>query len=242
MTTWFKDNEGTIRKVCFDDINHDVYLVQESEGKALCFSEKLGQFTGLYDYGGISLIETYNGHVFTLSGNGIYKMFEGEYCKMFGVSKPWEFTFIGNGGTNNVMTLDKIFTNLEFRAVVEGDGTTDTNTGRFIPSLPVDYIETWNEYQHGVAELKHLSGHPSMVHYNDNEGFPLKRRFRIWRCDIPRNNAPLSMDSNIAGISRKAVKPLDRMRNPWLFIKLRKNAQENMLKTEINDVLLTYFV
>lgn len=242
MTTWFKDNEDTIKKVCFDDINHDVYLVQESEGKALCFSEKLGQFTGLYDYGGIDLIETYNGHVFTLKEGSLYKMFEGEYCKIFGVSKPWEFTFIGNGGTNNVMTLDKIFTNLEFRAVVENDGTTDTNTGRFTPSLPVDYIETWNEYQHGVAELKHLSGHPSMVHYNDNAGFPLKRKFRIWRCDIPRNNAPLSMDSNIAGISRKAVKPLDRMRNPWLFIKLRKNAQENMLKTEINDVLLTYFV
>ena len=69
----------------------------------------------------------------------------------------------------------------------------------------------------------------------------MNRKFRNWRCDIPRDNAPLASDAG-KNITRFKVRRLDRMRNPWLYLKLEKNAgQETMNRTEIHDVLMTYF-
>jgi len=62
--------------------------------------------------------------------------------------------------------IDKIFTNLEFRACVEGEGKNNGSYGsstfdftfdytfrgggsgdrRYRPFIPFDYLETWNEY------------------------------------------------------------------------------------------------
>ena len=94
----------------------------------------------------------------------------------------------------------------------------------------------------------------------------MARKFRIWRCDIPRNNYPYETypvketgeteehyqerveaynawlkGEKEKGISRYAKKPLDRMRNPWLYLKLEKSAQEDMPKVELHDLLMTYF-
>lgn len=265
MTSWFKKNAGSIKKVVYDDINHDVYAVQEDQ--ALCFSEKLNQFTGFYDYGDINLIETCDHHVFTLKENGLWKMFEGDYGKFFGANKPWSLTFISNGLNEGTVNMDKTFTNIEFRASVEGDGELDSETGKFTPALPFDSLETWNEYQHGFTTLENKSGHSSFVHGTDSSS--LKRKFRIWRNDIPRNNYKLlsvpdredyetEEEYNEAlevyntwnqreiekGISRKIRKPLDRMRNPWLYLKFQKEAAEEgkvLPLTEIHDIVMTYF-
>ena len=275
MTTWFKDNAGSIVKTVFDDINHDVYLVQGEGGKALCFSEKLGQFTGFYDYDNINLIETYNNHVFTMKDRSLWRMFDGEYCNFFGTNKPWSLTFISNGGDK--MTLDKIFTNLEFRACVEGEGSNGsssevnvfdstfdftfhtsgevTPSAKYTPYLPMDYLETWDEYQHGIANLSWKNGHSAFLHHTRDKGGSLKRKFRIWRCDIPRDNVGSSTGASSTfddtfdytfrgGKQTRKAHPNDRMRNPWLFIKLQKNAAETgkyLHKTELHDLMVTYF-
>ena len=242
MTTWFRDNAGTINRLVYDDINHDVYAVQDSQ--ALCFSEKLNQFTGFYNYGSIDLIETYDHHVFNMYDRKLWKMFEGQYCNLFDNNVPWGFTFISNGLNDGAVNLDKTFTNLEFRAGVEGDGELDQETGKFTPTLPLDTLETWNEYQHGITALKNLTGHAAMQHPNEGDS-ALKRKFRIWRCDIPRNNAPLDTDAGLPRLSRKVRKPVDRMRNPWLYLKLQKSAADDgkvLPKTEIHDINLSYFV
>ena len=65
----------------------------------------------------------------------------------------------------------------------------------------------------------------------------------MWRCDIPRDNAELSADEGL-NISRAAKHPLNRMRNPWLYLKLQKNAAEEgetLDRTEIHDIIMTYF-
>jgi hypothetical protein len=157
---------------------------------------------------------------------------------------------------------DKIFTNLEFRACVDNEGRTsgggsgDTSTFDFTfdytfhngggtgpqkyrPYLPFDYLETWDEYQHGIANLKDKDGHSYFKHHTPDMDGTLKRKFRIWRCDIPRSNAPLDMDDGM-NVFRKDVRPQDRMRNPWLYIKLMKNANSNQ-RTEIHDIVMTYF-
>lgn len=253
MTTWFKSQASGLSMLAFDDIHHDLYLVS-STNKALCFSEKLNQFTGLYDYDNIELIESYEGHVFTLRGYRLFKLFEGNYGDFFGDwqnqegtsvyvpnPKPWSLTFISNGSSNDGYGMDKTFTNLEFRASVEGDGELNQETGKFTPALPLDSLEVWNEYQHGIATLQNKSGHSAYQHHLSDATSALKRKFRIWRCDIPRNNADLSLDSNLPNCFRKIRKPLDRMRNPWLYVKLQKTASASMQRTEIHDLVLTYF-
>jgi hypothetical protein len=152
---------------------------------------------------------------------------------------------------------DKIFTNLEFRASIIGDGTpseekdADGNPIKFTPLLPFDSLEVWDEYQHGYASLNNLTGHLAYTH--GNESSSLKRKFRMWRCDIPRNNCllddsrqpetsyPYSTDAEL-NVSRHIRKPMDRMRNPWLYLKLTKNPDEdNNYRTELHDFVMTYF-
>ena len=64
MSSWFKNNK--IDRVLYDDVNHDLYLVNMDT--ALCFSEILGQFTSFFDYDNMKLLESYNKNVLT----GIY--------------------------------------------------------------------------------------------------------------------------------------------------------------------------
>ena len=279
MTTWFREHGKDTQRLFYDDVNHDLYVVQENT--ALCFSELLSQFTSFMDYGNTSLIESCDQNVFTMKDGRLFKMFSGEYCDFFGTyqtinnnevyvpnNKSWGLTFISNGSTEGM--TDKVFTNLEFRACVDGDGILETvipegetdpvETGKFIFNLPVDYIETWNEYQHGFANLEDRNGSAGFQHHNEDGDATLKRKFRIWRCDIPRNNClldsgsgsnyrqegvtyPYSLDSDL-GISRHIRKPLDRMRNPWLYIKLQKNAAgtgTTLKRTELHDMVVTYF-
>jgi hypothetical protein len=162
--------------------------------------------------------------------------------------------------------MDKIFTNLEFRACVDTDGTLAND--KFTPLLPFDYLETWNEHQHGKATLQNKNGHGAQQHHlrDNNLTAALKRKFRIWRCDIPRDNYPIpeipskGTQEEIAaattaqqtffneeadkGIYRKEAHPIDRMRNPWLYLKLMKNAagsNQHLQRTEIHDILMSYF-
>jgi hypothetical protein len=145
-------------------------------------------------------------------------------------------TLIGNPEPQ----MDKIFTNLEFRACVDGDGTVDQQTDKFTPTLPFDSLETWNEYQHGVVTLSNKNGHAAMKHHTSDGDSSLKRKFRIWRCDIPRDNATAPENDTERNIYRKNRHPLDRMRNPWLYLKLLKSTGTNN-RTEVHDVMITYF-
>ena len=95
-----------------------------------------------------------------------------------------------------------------------------------------------------------------MVHYNSSQA-SLKRKFRIWRCDIPRDNVVISVPETATaedkakaaankqkdlelGISRVKQHPVDRMRNPWLYLKLMRD-EDTGSKTEIHDIVMTYF-
>jgi hypothetical protein len=139
--------------------------------------------------------------------------------------------------------IDKIFTNLEFRASVDGDGSTTTEGGETVFNkfyLPFDKLGAWDEYQHGITTLSIMNGHNAMLHGGTTSS--LKRKFRIWRCDIPRDNAELSTDAAL-GISRYSRRPNDRMRNPWLYLKLTKIPlhETPQYRTEVHDIVMTYF-
>jgi hypothetical protein len=216
----------------YDKLNQEVYFI--SKDTTLAYSEKFNFFTSFYDYEGTPYFNCLDDiEVWTTTSGELWRHQAGEYCTFFGTEKPYSMTLVANQESQ----VDKIFTNLEFRACIEGEGTYNEDTDKFTPLLPFEKLEAWDEYQHGILTL--TNQHARAIH-GDTSG-DLIRKFRMWRCDIPRDNAPVddSTESKM-GIKRFKAKPLDRMRNPWVYLKLSKDSN-TAHKTEIHDIVATYY-
>lgn len=221
----------------YDKLNQDVLFINKET--ALAYSEKFNCFTSFYDYEGVSYFNSLDDIGIWIKGSDLYQHQAGEYCNFFDENKPFSMTLIANQEPQ----MDKIFTNLEFRACVEGEGSYDETKNKFVPSLPFDSLEAWNEYQHGISTLNNRNANDRFTHGKENE--ILARKFRMWACDIPRDNAKVDTTTeSLMRIKRFKARPLDRIRNPWAYIKLTKNAaaEKSFLnKTEIHDIMATYF-
>lgn len=80
-----------------------------------------------------------------------------------------------------------------------------------------DTLRVWNEYQDSggtTNNLRHLRSRPSS----------LKQKFRIWRANIPRDSS----------------NGRDRIRNPWIYLKLSKES-DNKNKTMLHDLRIWYY-
>lgn len=196
----------------YDKVNGDVFFISKDE--CLAFSEPLGQFSSFYSYEKTPYFTNLEdrGIAFNVEGTGIlYRPWlhnEGDYNMFFGVYQPFYTTVIANPD----MPVDKIFNNLEFRSDSWDKSDNLLNT-------TFDTLTVWNEYQQGTSTLNNILGRPS----------DLKKKFRIWRADIPRASA--------IGSTKKGR---DRMRNPWLYIKLSME-EENVNKTVLHDMIVHYF-
>lgn len=196
----------------YDKVNGDVFFITKDE--CLAFSEPLNQFSSFYSYEKVPYFTNLEdrGIAFNVEGTGtLYKPWlhnEGDYNMFFGVYQPFYTTVIANPD----MPVDKIFNNLEFRS-----DSWDKN-GNLL-NTTFDTLTVWNEYQQGTSTLNNILGKPS----------DLKKKFRIWRANIPRASA--------IGSTKKGR---DRMRNPWLYIKLSME-EENVNKTVLHDMIVHYF-
>lgn len=199
-----KDFDGFV--TYYDKVNGDVFFISKDE--CLAFSEPVAQFTSFYSYEHMPYFINLRDKgiaINTTEGGTIYRAWlhnEGNYNMFFDKYHPFYTTIIANPD----MPVDKIFNNLEFRAD-SWDGSTLLNT-------TFDTLTTWNEYQTGTATLNNVLGRPS----------ELKKKFRIWRANIPRASS----------------NGRDRMRNPWLYIKLSME-NENTNKTVLHDMIVHYF-
>lgn len=88
----------------------------------------------------------------------------------------------------------------------------DSNNN-YLENESFDTLEVWNEYQRGKETLKYSKFKPSN----------LKKKFRMWGANIPRDKK----------------NKLDRMRNPWLYIKLSKE-KPGTSKMELHDLVVKY--
>lgn len=88
----------------------------------------------------------------------------------------------------------------------------DSNNN-YLENESFDTLEVWNEYQEGKEILKYSKFRPSN----------LKKKFRMWGANIPRDKK----------------NKLDRMRNPWLYIKLSKE-KPGTSKMELHDLVVKY--
>ena len=196
----------------YDKVNGDVFFISKDE--CLAFSEPLGQFSSFYSYEKMPYFTNLEdrGIALNVEGTGtLYRPWlhnEGDYNMFFGVYQPFYTTIIANPD----MPVDKIFNNLEFRS-----DSWDKN-GNLL-NTTFDTLTVWNEYQQGTSTLNNILGRPS----------DLKKKFRIWRANIPRASA--------IGSTKKGR---DRMRNPWLYIKLSMEG-ENVNKTVLHDMIVHYF-
>ena len=196
----------------YDKVNGDVFFISKDE--CLAFSEPLGQFSSFYSYEKMPYFTNLEDRGIALNVEGTSTLYrpwlhnEGDYNMFFGVYQPFYTTIIANPD----MPVDKIFNNLEFKS-----DSWDKN-GNLL-NTTFDTLTVWNEYQQGTSTLNNILGRPS----------DLKKKFRIWRANIPRANA--------VGSTKKGR---DRMRNPWLYIKLSMEG-ENVNKTVLHDMIVHYF-
>lgn len=185
----------------YDKNNNDVYFTYKDH--CLCYSELLGQFTSFMSYEKVPAMFNISSEFFAFKNGKLWQQFAGDYNMFFGEYKPFSITFVGNAEE----PLDKIFNTVEFRAD-SWDEDTLLNDKTF------DTLEVWNEYQNSSVVLSNRLGYPS----------PLKKKFRIWRANIPR-----------ASYNKR-----DRIRNTWAYIKLSMNTP-NTYRTEFHDAIIHYF-
>lgn len=193
-------------KSFYDKNERDVYFI--TKDYCLGYSEKLGQFTSFYDYTDVETMFNIGTGFYSIKSDSegdqsIYQHSVGNYNEFYGEIKPYHLTIISNEDPQ----VDKVFTNLDYRA-----DFFDSNN-KYLENESFDTLEVWNEYQSGKETLKYSKFRPSN----------LKKKFRIWSANIPRDKK----------------NKLDRMRNPWLHIKLSKN-NPGTSKMELHDIVVKY--
>lgn len=191
----------------YDRVNNDILFINGEN--CLAFSETLGQFSSFYSYESTPFtISLEDRTIMTrrdYTNNGNYKLWlhnEGMYNEFFGHKEPFYTTIICNPNRE----FDKIFNVVEFRA------DSFDQLGIHNPEDTFDVLNVWNEYQYGDQTLKFSHDTPST----------LKKKFRIWRAEVPRNNGTR-----------------DRIRNPWAYFRLFKNPK-NYNKLVLHDIVVYY--
>ena len=201
----------------YDRNSKDVYFVNKDI--ALNFSETMNQFTSFISYENTPAMFNVANKFYAFKNGQLYEQEAGDYGVFFGVCKPYHITFIDNQD----YMYDKTYTNLEFRAVVDPDMSSN------VFNLPFDKLTANTDYQSGTVDFKPqqssaYKSYPSLV-----------RKFRIWRADIPR----------AAWTTAGGIKKQDRMRNPWIYLKLEKTVPAGITKQkkiEMHDLIVDYYI
>lgn len=108
---------------------------------------------------------------------------------------------------------DKTYSHVTYKAdMFSGDTLTDST---------FDSITAWNEYQKGTE----------LIVYSPFDISNMKKKFRTWRVQVPRDT--INADTNKYG--------LNRMRNPWLRLKLVKDTNlDRHERMQIYNMQLNY--
>lgn len=217
FSIWFKENlpsdciwtpvNTQAFRSFYDNANNDLYLTNNDV--CLVYSVLSKSFTSFMSYNGTTLISRVDGVPVTMYyTNGeqyLYEMFAGDYNNFYGSNKEYYIIY----RVAPSPTSDCIFTNIEFTADMTNPNTKFNSKGNQINDYrqemlryrPFNVISAWNEYQSASKVLN--------IKYNYDRD--ISKKFRLWRADIPR-----------AGRHQ-----LERLRNPWIYLKLSKENINN---------------
>lgn len=238
FTNWFKNNNSiepwtpkNFNNIIsfYDRVQSDVYLVGSSELEQPClvYNELLGAFTSFFDYGSVDMMVNIDDKFVSLKNNHLWYQNEGLYCNFFGEQYPF---YVQYRCTPNPLT-DKIWTNIEYRAdfvrILDANGDNmfeneynvdDSSDDVYQPDETFDSLRVFNEYQTTTNFIKKAV-----------------KKFRTWRYAIPRAVPNSDGKHNKFG--------LDRIRNPWVSVKLEKTqvGDERRDMVQIHDVTIKYF-
>lgn len=177
----------------------------------LGYSEKLGQFTSFYDYNGVDTMFNIGSNFFAIKIVDFIHQYPFIWAQFKG-----EYNKIFEQRKPYSITYienDEPLIDKVFTNIEYRADAFDSNNN-YLADVSFDTLTAWNEYQEGSDTLVFSKYRPSN----------LKKKFRMWRANIPRDK----------------TKKLDRMRNPWLFIKLSKENPSNE-RMELHDMLVYYF-
>lgn len=189
-------NKKAIRTL-YDKNTSDIYFTTDNE--ALAYNEKLGVFTSFYDYNKVNWLKSLGDKTYQWRDNKVYKMHEGDYTTFYGSLAPYTLEIIANPEFPNDIIFDTIELSTSDNANINMD------IPRSADYYPFSELITTNEYQEA-----------SQSSYAN-----LKKKFRIWRWAIGRDNKR------------------NRIRNSWAKIKLIGNTKE---KLEVYNINLNYYI
>lgn len=237
MEPWNPDDFNNIVSF-YDRVHSDVYLISSEDGSVgapLVYNEILDAFTGFFDYWDVPMMTNIEDSFISFKNHKLWLQNSGLYCNFFGTQYDFSVTYRVTPDPYG----DKIWTNLDYRAdffqTVTADGSAglDYNADQLImwngeeyqPNMTFDYLRVWNEYQ-STQTLK-------VADIAKDQYADTRKKFRIWRMDIPR---AVATATNKYG--------LDRIRNPWIFLQLKKNMSSgnaNRCLMQLHDVNVKYF-
>jgi len=224
----------------YDRIHSDVYLIGTGEAygdiPCLVYNETLGVFTSFYDYSKVPMMANVEDRFVSVRDHKLWLQNEGMYCNFFGTDYGYSVEYRATPDPYG----DKIWTNVDYRAdyyrlldnnadsvvperlMINGEYYDDI-AGTYQDDKTFDSLRIWNEYQNtGEVAL-------GMDYTTDKT---TRRKFRIWHVAIPRS---VKTERNKWG--------LDRIRNPWISLLFKKNANSDNRKdmAQIHDVTVRYF-
>lgn len=203
----------------YDRIHSDVYLVNGDSTKdqpTIVYNEPLGVFTTFMSYGGVPMMTNVLDRFVSFKNGYLWLQNEGEYCKFFNTQYPFSMVYRVAPSPN-----DKVWTNLEYRADFFSNSVSSPEDpasayGYYEPDVTFDSLRIGNEYQDTGAFTAPVA----------------KKRFRIWRTQIPR--------AQVDGLNNPYG--LDRIRNPWIHLKFMKFADANSNRLmQLHDITVKYF-
>ena len=204
----------------YDKVTDDIYFVTANE--ALNYSEVLDEFQAFLSYGSTCSLFNLKGqsylvsNIYDFSENSyhyeIYEMYKGDYNYLLNTQCAYGIELL----VNPEPTEDKVFNTIEFRA-------DSWERGNELSDNTFNRLDVETEHQRGTSSLEYKKGYPST----------LKRKFRIWRANIPRDTSYTTLSSYPT--SR------NRIRNTWAKVGLWKFNSDKE-KTVLHDIQVSYFV
>lgn len=191
-------------KLEYDSTTSDLYIINKDT--ALAYNELLGEFTSFYDYGSVLYWINLEDKSLQIYNDGMYEAYKGDYGTFKGKrNSPAVIEFIANGDFDS----DKVFETIELTT----SDIAKINNWK-ADCYPFDTLEVSNEYQRGKNEASSTN---------------VKKKFRTWRWQIPRNNKKNEDD---------IITNRDRIRNMWAKIRLSKNYNSPL---SIYDINVAYY-
>lgn len=202
-------------KIDYDDITKDLYII--TKDSSLAYNEFLGEFTSFYSYNPLYIVnlqdkslqlqtERIQDSALSEDITNIWESYKGNYGSFYGSDKAEaNVEFIANGDFDS----DKVFETVELTT----SDIAKINNWK-ADYYPFDTLEVSNEYQRGKNEASFTN---------------VKKKFRTWRWQIPRNNKKNEDD---------IITNRDRIRNMWAKIKLSKKYNSPL---SIYDINVAYY-